>query len=153
MLIARTVGLTLIHEFTHALHRADQEGFDQSHPIWITEGLATLFESSRIVAGHAVPEPNRRLNSLQRLLRRKAQIPLSELIRISHAKFMQNPTASYSEVRYFMMYLHSKGMLRKWYDTYVELYDEDRTGRVAVEMLTRWALLSTSGGAPISNVT
>jgi len=133
MLIARTVGLTLVHEFTHALHYADQEGFGQSHPIWITEGLATLFESSRIVDGHAVPTTNSRLNALQRLLRRKAQIPLSELIRASHARFMQNPTASYSEVRYFMMYLHSKGMLRKWYDAYVEGYDSDRTGRASLE--------------------
>ena len=33
MLIARTVGLTLVHEFTHALHRADQQGRGQSHPI------------------------------------------------------------------------------------------------------------------------
>ncbi len=133
MLIARTVGLTLVHEFTHALHRADQEGFGQSHPIWMTEGLATLFESSRIVDGHALPAPNSRLNALQRLLRRKDQIPLAELIRASQPKFMQNPTASYSEVRYFMMYLHSKGMLRKWYDAYVEGYDSDRTGRAALE--------------------
>ncbi len=133
MLIARTVGLTLVHEFTHALHYADQEGFGQSHPIWITEGLATLFESSRIIDGHAVPTTNSRLNALQRLLRRKAQIPLAELIRASHAKFMQNPTASYSEVRYFMMYLHSKGMLRKWYNAYVEGYDSDITGRASME--------------------
>ncbi len=133
MLVARTVGLTLVHEFTHALHRADMNGWGQMHPIWITEGLATLFESSRMIAGHAVPEPNSRLNTLQRLLRRKGQIPLAELIELTHAKFMRNSAVSYSEVRYLMMYLYSKGVLAEWYDTYVELYDDDVTGRAALE--------------------
>jgi len=133
MLIARTVGLTLIHEFTHALHRADQDGRGQSHPIWLTEGLATLFESSRMVAGHAVPEHNGRLNALQRTIRRNRQVPLAELIKGSHAKFMEDPGASYSEVRYLMMYLYSKGLLRKWYQAYCDGYEFDETGRGALE--------------------
>ena len=133
MLIARTVGLTLVHEFTHALHRADQEGRGQSHPIWMTEGLATLFESSRMVDGHAVPEPNGRLNALQRILRRKRQIPLAELLKSSHAKFMEDPAASYCQVRYLMMYLYSKGLLGKWYGAYVEAYESDNTGQAAME--------------------
>lgn len=133
MLIARTVGLALVHEFTHALHRADQEGRGQSHPIWMTEGLATLFESSRMVDGHAVPEPNGRLNALQRIIRSKRQIPLAELLKTSHARFMENPDASYSEVRYIMMYLCSKGLLRKWYETYCDAYEADQTGKAAME--------------------
>jgi tetratricopeptide (TPR) repeat protein len=133
MLIARTVGLTLIHEFTHALHRADQQGRGQRHPIWLTEGLATLFESSRMVAGHAVPEPNARLNALQRIIRRNRQIPLADLMKSSPAKFMEDPGASYSQVRYLMMYLHSRGLLGKWYQTYCDGYESDETGQVAME--------------------
>ena len=133
MLIARTVGLTLVHEFTHALHRADQQGRGQSHPIWMTEGLATLFENSRMVDGHAVPEPNGRLNALQRILRHKRQIPLAELLKSSHAKFMEDPTASYCQVRYLMMYLYSKGLLGKWYGAYVSAYESDETGQAAME--------------------
>ena len=133
MLISRTVGLTLVHEFTHALHRADQQGRGQSHPIWITEGLATLFESSRIVGGHAVPEPNGRLNALQRIILRNRQIPLAELLKSSHAKFMEDADASYCQVRYLLMYLYSKGLLRKWYDAYVEAYESDDTGQAAME--------------------
>ena len=34
----------LIHEFTHALHHADQVRAGQRHPVWISEGLATLFQ-------------------------------------------------------------------------------------------------------------
>ena len=75
-LYARNVGMTLVHEFTHALHAADQDGFGQHHPIWVTEGLATLFETSRVADGHAMPRVNRRLNLLQHLVRRKRTAPL-----------------------------------------------------------------------------
>ncbi|MGB2822486.1 MAG: tetratricopeptide repeat protein, partial [Phycisphaerae bacterium] len=132
MLYARTVGLTLVHEFTHALHAADQDGFGQDHPIWITEGLATLFESSRIVAGRAVPQPNRRLNMLQGILRRKRTIPFGQFVRYSHPKFMSDPMTAYAQCRYMLMYLHSKGLLKRWYDAYTAGYDGDRSGATAL---------------------
>jgi len=59
------MGSILTHEFTHALHFADQEGRGQEHPIWIAEGLATLFESSKLLGGHAVPQANYRLKRPQ----------------------------------------------------------------------------------------
>ena len=40
-------GRALIHEFTHALHHADQSASRQRHPPWVCEGLATLYESLR----------------------------------------------------------------------------------------------------------
>ncbi len=133
VLYARTVGLTLVHEFTHALHAADQEAFGQLHPIWITEGLATLFESSRVVAGRAAPQPNRRLNMLQSILRRRRTIPFGEFVGYSHRKFMTEAMTSYAQCRYMMMYLHGKGLLREWYDAYVDGYDGDRSGAAALE--------------------
>ena len=133
ILFARTVGLTLVHEFTHALHAADQEGLGQQHPIWITEGLATLFESSKVADGHAVPQPNRRLNLLQVLLQRKRTIPLAEFVRYDRGKFMGAASTAYAEGRYVMMYLHDKGLLRKWYDAYTAGFDDDPTGGKAME--------------------
>ena len=133
MLYARTVGLTLVHEFTHALHAGDQDGIGQNHPIWITEGLATLFESSRIVHGRAEPKPNRRLNMLQGILRRKRTIPFGKFVRYSHAKFMSDPMTAYAQSRYLMMYLHDKGLLKKWYDAYTAGYEKDATGEKAME--------------------
>ena len=53
-LVCKSVGMVLTHEFTHALHFADMTARGQQHPIWVAEGLATLFETSRVVAGHAV---------------------------------------------------------------------------------------------------
>ncbi|MHC4718609.1 MAG: hypothetical protein ACYS5V_16690, partial [Planctomycetota bacterium] len=43
LLLARQMGKVMTHEFTHALHAADQDALGQRHPIWIAEGLATLF--------------------------------------------------------------------------------------------------------------
>jgi len=133
VLYAQTVGLTLLHEFTHALHGADQEGLGQHHPIWITEGLATLFESSKVVAGRAVPQPNRRLIILRRIVQRGRHIPFKDFVRFSHAKFMGSAATAYCQSRYMLAYLHRKGVLKKWYDAYTEGYGDDRTGAEAME--------------------
>ena len=133
VLWARTIGQTLLHEFTHALHAADQDGSGQQHPIWITEGLATLFEDCKVVSGHAVPQPNRRLNILQQIVRRKGPTPLKHLMNYTQAGFMRNALTAYAEGRYVMMYLHHKGVLKQWYDAYKAGYDADRSGAKAME--------------------
>jgi hypothetical protein len=133
VLYARTVGMTLIHEFTHALHGADQDGLGQEHPIWITEGLAALFESSKLVAGHVVPQPNRRLNILQEIVKRKRTLPFQELVKYSHAEFMKKTTTAYAQSGYMMTYLQRKGLLKKWYDAYTDGYERDRSGAKAME--------------------
>ena len=66
----------MIHEFTHALHWADQEARGQNHPIWIAEGFATLAETSEIENGHLVPLPNPRLNYLKKAVQSDKLIPL-----------------------------------------------------------------------------
>jgi tetratricopeptide (TPR) repeat protein len=133
MLCAKTVGTTLIHEFTHALHAADQGANGQDHPIWVTEGLATLFEYSKVTDGHSEPQTNYRLNVLQDFLRRGRALPLTELIGYSQVKFMQNAMLAYSQSRYVMMYLHDKGVLKKWYDAYVDGFQTDPLGGKAME--------------------
>jgi hypothetical protein len=132
-LVAKSVGMVLTHEFTHALHGADQEALEQEHPIWIVEGLATLFESSEIRDGNAVPVHSERLYILQRLIERKATVGLAELFKLSHSQFMNRAMATYPESRYVLMYLYEKGLLRKWYAQYTATYDADRTGAAALE--------------------
>jgi len=133
VLFARSVGYVLVHEFTHALHGADQEGRGQRHPIWITEGLATLFESSQVSGGHALPQPNRRLVLLQMLLKRKRTIPFGQIVKFNHPTFMKRASVAYSQCRYMLMYLHAKGLLRTWYDAYTDGFDKDATGAKAME--------------------
>ena len=135
-LIVRSIGMVLTHEFTHALHFADQSARGQGHPIWIIEGLATLFESSRIVNGAPEPLPNHRANIIRSIVRRKATIPWPEFFKLSHRDFMTKSSTAYPQGRYIFMYLYEKGLLKKWYDAYTSGYEKDRTGADAIEKVT-----------------
>ncbi len=136
LLVARTIGMELTHEFTHALHAADQDGHGQRHPIWITEGFATLMESSRIEDGQIVPEDNARLLRLKNHVKRKKHIPFPEFFKLSHTAFMRHQYKSgvaYGQTRYIMMYLLEKDLLKPWYDAYVAGYEDDASGIEAME--------------------
>ena len=132
-LYARTVGMTLIHEFTHALHGADMNGHGQTHPIWVTEGLATLFESSEVVDGHALPRDNPRLNLLQQIVKRNRSIAFKDFVKLDHGRFMRAAAIGYSQCRYMMVYLYEKHLLKTWYDLYTAGFDDDKTGAKAME--------------------
>ena len=132
-LIVRSIGMVLTHEFTHALHFADQAARGQGHPIWVIEGLATLFESSKMVNGIAEPLPNHRVNIIKSIVRRKANMPWPEFFKLSHGDFMRKNATAYPQGRYIFMYLYSKGLLKKWYDAYTSGYETDDTGAKAIE--------------------
>ena len=135
LLKAKNVGMTLTHEFTHALHFADMGARGQDHPIWVAEGLATLFESSSLVDGQAVPEVNRRLNLLKRLVSSKRHIPWRRLMKLSRGHFMRQAGPAYAQSRYLMMYLHEQGKLREWYDAYTAGFEKDGSGIAAFEQV------------------
>ena len=59
-------------------------------------------------------------------------IPLGEFVKLDQRQYMQQPLG-YPESRYIMMYLYSKGLLKKWYDAYVAGYKDDSTGGKALE--------------------
>jgi len=132
-LIVRSIGMVLTHEFTHALHFADQAALGQSHPIWVIEGLATRFESSKMVRGAARPLPNHRANIIKSIVRRKATIPWREFFKLSHRDFMETSSRAYPQGRYIFMYLYEKRLLKKWYDAYTSGYEDDETGAKAIE--------------------
>lgn len=136
MLVAYSTGMVLTHEFTHALHNAQQEALGQQHPIWVVEGLATLFETSEIRDGQALPLPNGRLNHIQALIRKKRQLSLQQLAQVDHAQFMQQAAIAYPQSRYMLMYLAEMGLLKAWYNHYVESFKIDPTGLTAMEAVT-----------------
>jgi Tfp pilus assembly protein PilF len=132
-LTARSLGMVMTHEFTHALHFGDQEGLGQRHPIWVTEGLATLFESSRLVDGRVEPQPNYRLLLLQQRAKRKKLLDLEKLTEMSHRDFMKRAAVAYAQSRYLLFYLHQQGKLQAFYQTYTDGYDDDPSGAKALE--------------------
>ena len=133
LLTAKTVGMTVHHEFTHALHAADQEYLDQAHPIWVLEGLATLFESAEIREGHIIPLPNHRLNYLKTAASQHKTIPWKDMMRYDQANFMRRAAVAYGQARYMMMFLYDKGLLKKWYQVYTETFKADPSGVQAME--------------------
>ena len=70
MLIAHSLGQVMTHEFTHALHAGDLDALAQEHPIWIVEGLASLFESAQFEGDKLIPRDNFRLWMLQAAFRK-----------------------------------------------------------------------------------
>jgi len=135
-LIVRSIGMVLTHEFTHALHFADQSARGQAHPIWIIEGLATLFESSILLDGNPIPIPNHRANVIRTIAKRKMTIPWSEFFKLSHSRFMSKSGVAYPQGRYIFMYLHEQGLLKSWYNAYTAGYEDDETGAKAIEKVT-----------------
>jgi len=133
VLVARSIGMVLRHEFTHALHFGDQYACGQQHPIWALEGLATLYETSRYEGDRLVPEDSDRLLIVQQLLNRKQLLPLEKLMKLEHGEFVRDPRTSYSMSRYFMMYLYRQGKLRDWYQAFKAGFEKDKTGIAAVE--------------------
>lgn len=126
-------GTVLIHELTHALHFADTAEERQVHPIWVKEGLATLFQYSRITPAGLLPHVDASVVTVQRAARKGELIPLSELVRMSKKDFMGQAELCYPQARYVMFYLHERQRLRDWYTGYKRTYTRDPTGRRALE--------------------
>ena len=136
-LIAVDRGRVLLHEFTHALHHADMAAARQSHPIWVCEALATLFESCRITPQGLVPQVDTRLTTLKKALADKTIVPLDRFVKLSNDEFGRNADICYAQARYLLLHLHEEGLLRAWYEAYRAGYDKDKTGRAALEKTLR----------------
>jgi tetratricopeptide (TPR) repeat protein len=132
-LIARQIGVTLRHEFTHAMHWGDQQARGQQHAIWVLEGLAGLIESASFTGGHIHPEPNSRLNMLQAVMQAKREMSWKTLFESDQSKFMRSAMVTYPESRYVMMYFYQKGKLRQWYTAYCQMANKDPSGIQATE--------------------
>lgn len=123
----------MIHEFTHALHHNDMARAEQKHPIWIAEGLATLFQLSDMNRGLLVPKVDNQLDAMQLKLRMKQHTPLAEFVKLDQKGFLESSTPHYRQARYLMLYLQRLNKLEDFYTTYKKTYDKDPTGRQALE--------------------
>jgi hypothetical protein len=158
MLVTSDLGWVTTHEFTHALHAGDLEGTGQTHPLWITEGLAVLFERSTFKGDVLTPQPNIRLAEVLGWKRAGLLIRLDQLLRLPPATFKAHASLCYAESGALMAFLHDQGLLRKFYDTYKADCDLDPTGRTALEATTGhplgmterdwWQWLSTQRPVP-----
>ncbi len=123
----------LVHEFTHALHHSDMAAADQNHPIWIVEGLACLFEASKVTDSSFIPQVDGRLTTLQAAIRKKETIALDKFLQMSRKEFHKDTRLAYAQSRYIMLYLYQNDKLSKWYNNYKSNFSKDTSGRKAME--------------------
>ena len=140
-LLVKRVGPVLRHDLTHALHAADQRALDQEHPVWLSEGLASLFENARIEplpggGEELIPADTWRLAAVQTAARTHELIPLAQLLKLDRAAFTARATLAYGESASLLLYLYEHQMLKRFYHAYTSGYAQDPTGRQALESVT-----------------
>jgi len=125
----------LVHEFIHALHHNDMALAGQRHPIWLAEGLATLFQRSQFRKGKLEVLESQGLRELQKAVKENRAASLARLTAMNPKQFHAQAELHYRQVRYVMMYLHRRGKLKAYYEAFKANYAQDRTGAATLAKL------------------
>ncbi len=132
-LISESMGTVMTHEFTHAMHCGDISRLGQSHPVWLMEGMAVLFESASYEGEMLVPRDNWRFPSVQGAVKRGRHVPLDRMCKMPQPEFMKQAGLLYGQAGCVMMYFHDQKLLKKFFKTYKETYAKDKSGILAME--------------------
>lgn len=121
---------TFVHEMTHALMAAD---FPKA-PIWVSEGIASLYEQCKVEGDSLRGDQNWRLPELKKGIKENKLTPLEALFSSDTKVFrMVRESLHYAQSRYFCKYMEELGVLRKVYANFRDNVDKDPTGITAVE--------------------
>jgi len=113
---------SLLHEYCHALFEDDTG----RQPAWFTEGLAQLFERSKVEKGVPIGERGSTMGILRTALAQNRLPNLAEFVNYKGADFFAGDRVSlhYDLARGVMLYLQDKGAL-------VPMYKEVQRARAA----------------------
>jgi hypothetical protein len=126
---------SLRHEFVHARHHAHLDALGQEHPAWIQEGLASLYEAYRLDPGGGVRFPANDRQPLARTLAGTGRlIPWRDLVAMGPDALRAEAARAYPQLRSMFRFIADQGHLEAWYDTYLDRFEEDPTGAVALEL-------------------
>ncbi len=133
-LITIDTGRSLRHEFVHVLHHSHMDELGQEHPLWIQEGLASLFEEYELSADGSVRfGPNDRQNVAKRMARTGELMRWSELMAVSKQTSPREAARFYSQLRSFFRFMAERELLEPWYADYTMHFDDDNSGLLALE--------------------
>lgn len=133
-LIVRDIGGAMRHEFAHVLHYAHMEKIKQKHPLWIQEGIASLYEDYKILGNGSFKFlPNERHNIVKFRSERNRLMKWEKLFSMSSKRFMSRAGQMYPQVRSMFEFVADKGKLSLWYKEFVDNFDSDKTGAIAFE--------------------
>ncbi|MGE3854717.1 MAG: PDZ domain-containing protein, partial [Planctomycetota bacterium] len=145
MLISGNIGFVLTHEFTHALHFADLDKRIKNmgaHKIWFLEGMATLFEDSKLPekdGDKAIPVHNGRLRQVQAAVAADKSFAWADYMTWEQPQFMlpQNVGLSYAQARYMTYWIYEQGKLREFYEEYSKSYRAGSEGAAGITALEK----------------
>jgi len=133
-LVSRDTGASLRHEFVHVLHWGHMDRLRQSHPMWVQEGLASLFEDYEWGDDGA---PRFRANIRHNLARNAANVgnapPWPRFFAMNGPQFMAKAELHYAVSRSIFEFLADRKLLGAWYRAYAEGFERDPTGLQAME--------------------
>lgn len=134
-IVSRDIGASMRHEFGHLMHYGHMERLGgQKHPIWIQEGLASLYEDYTIDDdGSFTFRPNRRQNIVRKQVERNVALTFERFFTLTARSFMAGNARYYPQARSIFEFLAALGVLEEWYDTYTKHFDRDSTGTRAFE--------------------
>ena len=120
---------TMVHELTHALMSED---FPQA-PIWLAEGMASLYEHCRADGDALKGDDNWRLPELKSALENGTLTPLPTLLAMQPSVFRSvRESLNYAQARYFCKYLEEMGLLPTVYKNFRDGHAQDPTGSMFV---------------------
>ncbi len=132
------------HELAHAIHHGHMDALGQDHPLWIQEGLASLYENYEFLDDGTVRfTPNDRSEQVRTLAANEWLMTWAELVQVTPAAMTKEAFRVYPQLRSVMRFIADEGHLERWYHSYVQGFDADPTGVHAVEL---------AFGQPIKNV-
>jgi tetratricopeptide (TPR) repeat protein len=138
--VSMRLGQFMTHEFTHALHAADQHALGQVHPVWLSEGLASLYESAEIDESQLIAHDNTRLKYVRGAAKSGTLPSLNQLVRMNREDFNARPNLTYGEASYLLRYLQEAGQLKSFYDAYTAAFGTDASGAIALAQSTQLTL-------------
>jgi len=129
---------TVVHEYMHAIHRADSAESFEKHPRWLSEMLSTSVEELEWNEAKQKPEIkyfSGRYPGLLDAIIYDDVLPIEKLVSMTDKDLMsdKNIDVFYATVRYLGLYLSANNLTAKFYEEYKKDYREDATGRLALE--------------------
>lgn len=143
-LVSRDAGQSLQHEFVHLMHFSHMERTGQRHPIWVQEGLASLYEDYTLRADGSIEfHPNIRFNFARKQVTSRTARSWRELFELNGEQFMDDAERHYPQVRAIFEFFAREGKLEEFYRQLGKTIDQDPSASAAVEK---------AFGTPLSSV-
>ncbi len=123
---------TLVHELTHSLVRFDFPDV----PAWFNEGLGSLYERCSLNNKNIKGYVNWRLPRLQEAISKNEYQSIEKLVKLDDDTFYgADSDLNYARARYFCMYMQEINVLKTFYKSYRDGYNNNSDAKTYIETI------------------